>query len=100
MNVDVNIYKLSDLYKNLSDYNRLKLLLFLLDGEKDSNEIADYLDVTRAIVVHQLMILKEAKFIGVNRIDKKNYYFLQPHILRVFKNDYSVVKKFKDKKKI
>ena len=52
MNVDVNIYKLSDLYKNLSDYTRLKLLLFLLDGEKDSNEIADYLDVTRAIVVH------------------------------------------------
>ena len=46
------------------------------------------------------MILKEAKFIGVNRIDKKNYYFLQPHILRVLKNDYSVVKKFKDKKKI
>ena len=82
------------------DYNRLKLLLFLLDGEKDSNEIADYLDVTRAIVVHQLMILNEAKFIGVNRIDKKNYYFLQPHILRVLKNDYSVVKKFKDKKKI
>lgn len=78
---------LSELFKVLSDKNRLGILCFLKDGEKCVCEIFEHLDLRQNLVSHHLKVLRETKLIDFRREGVKKKYYLNTDKLNELKGE-------------
>jgi len=63
-------------FRVLGDPKRLKILEFLLDGEKTVGEIVDFLQASQGRVSNHLACLRWCGFVGTRRDGKYVYYRL------------------------
>ena len=87
----VNMRKLLKIFKGLSDETRLKIVEFLLDGEKCVCEIVPFTKRTQSTVSIQLSKLEDLGIVESRREGKKIYYRLSnkkvKEILKIVKGD-------------
>ncbi len=70
------LQKMSNNFKALADESRIKILLFLLDGEKSVNTISTRLSIGQSATSHHLRILKDTGILKVKREGNINYYYI------------------------
>lgn len=78
MNEEV-IATVSRMYKVLGDKTRLKILLFLQNGEQNVTAIAEEVDMEQSAVSHQLKLLRDNKIVRSRREGKTIFYSLADH---------------------
>lgn len=69
-----DIYEISEFYKNLSDFSRVKIITSLLEKEKCVQDIANEVGMTQTAVSYQLRILRHAHLVKARRSGKMIYY--------------------------
>jgi ArsR family transcriptional regulator len=74
-----NFNKRSEMFKSLSDPNRLRILYILKDGEKCVSEILPFFDILQPTVSVHLLKLQESGLLDVRRDGRKRYYRLSDH---------------------
>lgn len=85
-----DISALSEFFKVLQDYTRLRILLSVKQGEKSVCEIASFLDMTHSAVSHQLRTLKTAGFLNSYKKGKNVFYSLKDnHIFEIIENAFN-----------
>ena len=67
---------LADFFKIFGDSTRLKIMIFLKDGEKNVDEISNNLNMTQSAISHQLKSLKLNKLVKSRKDGKMKYYSL------------------------
>ncbi|MEE3392335.1 MAG: metalloregulator ArsR/SmtB family transcription factor [Lachnospiraceae bacterium] len=67
---------LAELFKIFADSTRIKILYFLMDGEKNVTELSESLSMNQSAVSHQLKILKVNKLVSARRDGKAMFYDL------------------------
>jgi len=78
--------KTLEILKALSDGTRLKIVKFLLDGEKCVCEIFPYVKRTQSTVSIQLSVLEKAGILSSRRKGKKVFYGIKDYrVHNVFK---------------
>ncbi|WP_129409754.1 ArsR/SmtB family transcription factor [Marinitoga lauensis] len=78
------IYDIASVFYIFSDPTRLKIMIALLDGEKNVKSICESLNIKQSTCSHQLKILKQFKFVGTRRKGQKNFTMLLITILKIF----------------
>lgn len=73
---DALINELSETFKNLSDFTRLKILLSLAEDELCVCDIAALTRVSVSAISHQLRLLKNAALVKFRKEGKMVYYSL------------------------
>ncbi|NMB69798.1 winged helix-turn-helix transcriptional regulator [candidate division WWE3 bacterium] len=66
----------SKLSKALSDDNRLKILKYLSDGQKNVTQVADRLNVEENLASHHLRILASLGFLKNEKRGREVYYHI------------------------
>ena len=78
--------KIIEVLKALSDKTRLKIVEFLLDGEKCVCEIFPHIKRTQSTTSIQLDVLRKAGILKSRRDGKKVYYFISDKkVYEIFK---------------
>lgn len=78
------IEKISQLFKMLSDPTRLKILLYLKNGEQNVTAISQAMEMEQSAVSHQLRLLRENKIVRSRREGKAILYVLDDsHVLDI-----------------
>lgn len=86
------IKKVSQIYKVLSDPNRLKILLLLKQDEKNVGALVEELGMEQSAVSHQLKLLRENHIVKSRRDGKTIYYSLDDdHILDILEQTFEHV---------
>lgn len=67
---------LSELFKIFSDETRLRILVFLKDGEKTVSDISEKLETSSSAVSHQLNLLRRSKLVRPRRAGRQIFYSL------------------------
>lgn len=75
-NKDSNLKSVVTLFGVASELNRLKILLFLIDGERYVTEIIEHLGMIQPAVSHHLSLLRHTGCTETERRGKKNFYSL------------------------
>ena len=70
------LYDVAELFKNVSDSTRIRILYKLFDKELSVSEICELLNMNQSAISHQLRILKNAKLVKNRREGKTIYYSL------------------------
>lgn len=87
-----NLYfwnNLQDFFKIFGDSSRLRILNYLLGGEKCVSEIADALKISTSAISHQLKILRTSNIVRTRKNGKQVYYTLSDkHIEIILKYAY------------
>jgi ArsR family transcriptional regulator len=73
---------LAELFKVFGDETRVRILLELLEGEKNVGDIVQNVAVSQPTVSHQLRILKQAKLVKARRDGKSMYNSLDDDHVR------------------
>lgn len=82
---DVQLEKLSELFKILGDRTRIRILWALNRNEMCVCDIANVLDMTKSSISHQLAILRSAGIVKYRRSGKEVYYMLDDeHITQLY----------------
>jgi len=82
-------YDLSEFFKIFGDSTRLRILNYLLDGEKCVSEIAEALDYNISAVSHQLKTLRTSNIVRTRKYGKQIFYSLSDkHIEIILKYAY------------
>ena len=68
------IERVSDFFKNFSDYTRLKIVKELLNEEFSVTELSERLGISQTAVSHQLRILREARIVKYRREAQQIFY--------------------------
>ncbi|GAA0728520.1 metalloregulator ArsR/SmtB family transcription factor [Clostridium malenominatum] len=77
--------KLSDLFKVLGDYTRIKIIYALSKRELCVCDIAEVLGMSQSSISHQLRILKSARLVKFRKEGKIVFYSLDDeHIGEIF----------------
>lgn len=76
---EATVEKIVQVFKVLSDRNRLKILLFLQTGEKNVTTIAQEMAMEQSAVSHQLKILRDQHIVKTRREGKAVLYSLDDH---------------------
>lgn len=71
-----DLYRRSEVFKALSDSNRLKLMYLLLDGEKCVSDLLPFFDILQPTVSVHLLLLENIGLLNVRRDGRKRYYSL------------------------
>jgi ArsR family transcriptional regulator len=71
-----DIERKSNVFKALSDPNRLKLIYLLMNGEKCVSELLPFFEILQPTVSVHLILLQETGFLKVRRDGRKRYYSL------------------------
>jgi len=74
--VDDDLTRRSDIFKALSDPNRLKLIYLLMDGEKCVSELLPYFEILQPTVSIHLLLLQDNGLLKVRKDGRKRYYSL------------------------
>ena len=81
---DSSINELSETFKSLSDFTRLKILLALAEEELCVCDIAALTDVSVSAISHQLRLLKNNRLVTYKKKGKMVYYSLDDeHINKI-----------------
>lgn len=75
MNNDL-VYTLTEFYKIMADYTRMKILYALMHEELCVGEIAEIVDMSQTAVSYQLRILRGARLVKHRRAGKMIFYSL------------------------
>ncbi|RIL72854.1 transcriptional regulator [Staphylococcus devriesei] len=87
---DQTLIHVTEIFKALSDYNRLRIVEFLQYGEASVGHITHSLNLTQSNVSHQLKILKQAQIVKSSRQGKSMIYSIDDtHISNLFKQAIS-----------
>ena len=70
------VEKLADLFSNISDATRLRVLLYLLEGEQCVCSIAEALEASVSAVSHQLRRLRTGGLVSRRKQGRHVYYSL------------------------
>lgn len=77
---------LAELYKNLGDVTRVKILFAISENEKSVNEISAALSMSQSAISHQLRVLKQARLVRYRREGRMIFYSLDDHhVHQIFK---------------
>ncbi len=76
--------------KAFSDKNRIKILKFLSEGQKNVSQVADKLNVEENLASHHLRVLASLGFLRNDKKGREVYYKI---------NDLKFINLFKDLKK-
>jgi len=74
---------LADLFSQTSDPTRLRILLFLLDGEQCVCSISELLDISVSAVSHQLRRLRTGGLVARRKQGRHVYYRLADDHVRI-----------------
>ena len=74
--VNDELKRRSEIFKSLSDPNRLKLIYLLIDGEKCVSELLPFFDILQPTVSVHLLQLQDIGLLNVRRDGRKRYYSL------------------------
>lgn len=79
------IMALSELFKNLCDSTRIKILYALSLGELCVCDIANIIGMSQSAVSHQLRILRTSRLVKYRKEGKSVYYSLNDqHVVNLF----------------
>lgn len=82
---DLELERLSNLFKIIGDQTRLKILWTLDNNEMCVCDIANVLNMTKSSISHQLAVLREANIVKYRRSGKEVYYTLDDeHITKLY----------------
>ena len=85
--------KLSDLFKILGDYTRIKIIYSLFKKELCVCDIAALLNMSKSAISHQLRTLKQADLVKHRRDGKVVYYSLKDdHVKDIFEKGMEHIK--------
>jgi ArsR family transcriptional regulator len=87
--------KLEKLSKALSDKNRLQILEFLSDGQRNVSDVADRLNVEENLASHHLRVLASLGFLKNDKRGREVYYMLNEVKLVSLLKDFSRNPKFR-----
>lgn len=76
---ETTLARLTEIFKALSDQNRVRILHLLNQGSASVNYISTTLDMTQSNVSHQLRTLKQAKLIKATRQGQSMIYEVDDH---------------------
>ncbi|MEB7799607.1 metalloregulator ArsR/SmtB family transcription factor [Staphylococcus xylosus] len=80
------IEQVTDIFKALSDGNRLRIMHLLIQCESSVGHIAHALDLSQSNVSHQLRILKQAHLVKGNRDGQSMIYTIDDtHVTTLLK---------------
>lgn len=82
--VDDDLGRRSEIFRALSDPNRLKLIYLLMDGEKCVSEILPYFEILQPTVSVHLLQLQDIGLLNVRRDGRKRYYSLADERVLIF----------------
>jgi len=86
---DSLITELSETFKNLSDFTRLKILLSLAEDELCVCDIAALTGVSVSAISHQLRLLKNNRLVSHRKEGKMVYYSLDDEHINKIVNEAS-----------
>ncbi|MBE5995974.1 MAG: helix-turn-helix transcriptional regulator [Lachnospiraceae bacterium] len=73
---EIELSDLAELFKMFGDSTRIKILVDLVQGEKNVSELSEDLEMNQSAVSHQLKILRTAKLVKGRRSGKAVFYSL------------------------
>lgn len=76
---ETEIQAVSQLFKVLSDPTRLRILLYLKQGERNVSSISENLAMEQSAVSHQLKLLRDNRLVKARRDGKAMLYSLDDH---------------------
>ncbi len=83
------IHELAELFKQLADKNRLKILLALAqDQEMHVNALCDLLKQSQPAVSHHLNLLRGRRLVTYRRDGKHNFYRIDCAIVRTLLEEF------------
>lgn len=83
LNEDV-LFRVSEIFKALSDPTRIRILHLLFEREYSVNEIASSLDLKQSTVSHQLRLLKNLRLVKNRREGTTIFYsYDDEHVMNV-----------------
>ncbi|BGE81870.1 ArsR/SmtB family transcription factor [Staphylococcus petrasii] len=71
---EVTLTRVTEIFKALSDYNRLRIMELLQEGEASVGHITHTLNLSQSNVSHQLKILKQAHLVKSSRQGQSMIY--------------------------
>jgi len=78
--------KLEKISKALSDKNRLQILEFLSDGQRNVSDVADRLNVEENLASHHLRVLASLGFLKNDKKGREVFYMLnESKIISIFR---------------
>lgn len=87
--------KLEKISKALSDKNRLQILEFLSDGQRNVSEVADRLNVEENLASHHLRVLAALGFLKNDKKGREVFYMLNESRIVALLRDMRRNPKFK-----
>jgi ArsR family transcriptional regulator, arsenate/arsenite/antimonite-responsive transcriptional repressor len=87
--------KLEKISKALSDKNRLQILEFLSDGQRNVSEVADRLNVEENLASHHLRVLAALGFLRNDKKGREVFYMLNEGRIVALLRDMKRNPKFK-----
>jgi DNA-binding transcriptional ArsR family regulator len=72
--IEDELAKRSEIFKALSDPNRLKIIYLLMDGEKCVSDLLPFFDILQPTVSVHLLLLNEVGLLNVRKDGRKRYY--------------------------
>ncbi len=86
---DGKLTAIADFYKALSDSTRVRIISALYETELCVCALADYLNMTKSAVSHQLRYLREMKIVKNRKVGKEVLYVLSDeHVKQIFALTY------------
>lgn len=85
--LNINITKLALYGKVLGDETRLRILLELIDGEKNVKDLASFLGISDSAISHHLRELRLAKIVKLAETENKFIILIK---ITVFENKLSI----------
>ena len=92
ISIDINVRcemteeKVVQLFKCLSDSNRLKILNYLGEGELCACELLEDLDISQSTLSYHMKNLLETDLVLVRQVGKWSYYKINKDVFLDFKN--------------
>ena len=73
---------LTRLFNAVADPTRAKIILYVMDGQKRSSDIATMLEMTTSATSHQLRWLRERRIVISEKIGRETFYALSDDCIR------------------
>jgi len=64
----------SEIFKALSDSNRLRIMAMLKNGETSAHDLLRDLDITQPTLSHHMKVLQSAELVNMRRSGQKSLY--------------------------